>query len=304
MHVGSPQHRELFCRTFIETHVEFEPENLPWPVLEGIDLARLRAFPFWSYARSIEQRAGRMVSAFAKTIDDPLIHAAVALQGEEESRHGRLMVHAIERYGIDAPPLVIADAPATADEFSIFGFGECTDSFIGFGAIALAREKGILPAALLDVFEGVMFEEARHITFFINWWRYEEARAGRTNAFGQAIKALGYHARAAMGTITGATDLPPMPALEDPELKELVAGITPVSFLESALAENRRMLGKLDPRLLKPQIMPGAATLLLMGIRLLPPRPANVSKRQVDGVQSVEPLRSLPAATPGQADAA
>jgi hypothetical protein len=262
----------LFCRTFIETHVAFEPEALPWPELDEVNLRRLRAFPFWRYARSIEQRAGRMVTAFAKTVEDPVIREAVALQGVEETRHGRLMEHAIERYGIEAPPLTIADAPVSPEEFAVFGFGECTDSFVGFGAIALAREKGILPGDLLDVFDGVMYEEARHIVFFINWWRYEEARAGRGGFGTHAFKALGYHARAALGTVTGATDLPPMPALDDPELAAIVKGVTPVMFLHAALAENRRMLARLDPELIKPAIMPAIAMLLLAGIRMLPPR--------------------------------
>lgn len=272
MRIGSPEHRDLFCRTFIETHVTFEPEELPWPQLEGVDLARLRAFPFWRYARSIEQRAGRMVTAFAHTVDDPVIREAVAVQGGEETRHGRLMEHVIERYGIDAPPLDIADAPVSDEEFAVFGFGECTDSFVGFGAIALAREKKILPAALLEVFDGVMYEEARHIVFFINWWRYEEARAGRGGFGSHVLKALGYHFRAAMGTVTGATDLPPMPKLDDPDLAAIVAGVTPALFLQTALAENRRMMARLDRRLLKPRIMPTIATALLLGIRMLPPR--------------------------------
>ncbi|HYW52758.1 MAG TPA: hypothetical protein VE826_02245, partial [Dongiaceae bacterium] len=222
MRVGTPEHRDLFCRTFIETHVDFEPEQLPWPELDEVNLRRLRAFPFWRYARSIEQRAGRMVTAYANIVDDPVIREAVALQGTEETRHGRLMAHAIERYGIDAPPLDIADAPVSDEEFAIFGFGECTDSFVGFGAIALAREKKILPSALLEVFDGVMYEEARHIVFFINWWRYEQARAGRGGLGSHVLKALGYHFRAAMGTVSGATDLPPMPALDDPELSAIV----------------------------------------------------------------------------------
>lgn len=306
MRVGTPQHRELFCRTFIETHVSFEPSELPWPQLEGVDLARLRAFPFWRYARSIEQRAGRMVTAFAKTIDDPLIRAAVALQGQEETRHGRLMEHAIARYGIDAPPLTIADAPVSPEEFAIFGFGECTDSFVGFGAIAMARMKKILPDALLDVFDGVMYEEARHIVFFMNWWRYEEARAGRDNYVANTIKALGYHLRAAMGTITGATDLPPMPELDDPDLSAIVAGITPASFLETALAENRRLLARLDPELLKPQVMPAIATALLIGIRMLPPRKTVpvTPLALADAGQTLEALRARPATSSGQADAA
>jgi hypothetical protein len=272
MRVGTPEHRELFCRTFIETHVAFEPEELPWPDLQGVDLARLRAFPFWRYARSIEQRAGRMVTAFAKTIEDPLIRETVAVQGTEETRHGRLMEHVIERYGIDAPPLDIADAPISPEEFRVFGFGECTDSFVGFGAIALAREKKILPDSLLSIFDGVMFEETRHVVFFINWWRYEQARAGRDNFFARTLTALGYHGRAALGTITGATDLPPMPELDDPDLKEIVAGITPLMFIETALAENRRMMARLDRRLIKPTVMPAIATALLLGIRMLPPR--------------------------------
>ncbi|GAC1575978.1 MAG: hypothetical protein NVS3B7_08720 [Candidatus Elarobacter sp.] len=292
MRAGTPEHRELFCRTFIETHVDFEPENLPWPTLEGVDLARLRAFPFWRYARSIEQRAGRMVTAFAQTVEDPRIREAVALQGVEETRHGRLMAHAIERYGIDAPPLDIADAPVSPEEFAVFGFGECTDSFVGFGAIALAREKKILPSALLDVFDGVMYEEARHIAFFINWWRYEEARAGRRF---HGFKALSYHVRAAMGTVTGATDLPPMPKLDDPDLEAIVAGVTPVMFVDAALRENRRMMARLDRRLIKPRLMPTFATIVLLAIRLLPPRKdAAASPDRM--LQPVEDVRARDAA--------
>jgi hypothetical protein len=273
MRVGSPEHRDLFCRTFVQTHVPFEPENLPWPELGEVHLRRLRAFPFWSYARSIEQRAGRMVSAFAQTLDDPLIRQAVAVQGVEETRHGRLMSHVVERYGIDAPLIPIGDPPARKDDFCIFGFGECTDSFVGFGAFALAREKRLFPSGLLNIFEDVLFEEARHITFFVNWWRYEEARAGRDKPFVRTFNSVRYHVRAAMGTASGATDMPAIPTqLDDPELDAIVKSITPMMFLEAALAENRRMMEKIDRRLLRPAVMPVLATALLLGIRMLPPR--------------------------------
>src|ERR1700676_4198006 len=107
MRPGTAAHRDVFCRTFIDTHVAFEPEQLPWPDLEALYLDRLRAFPLWSYARGIEQRAGRMVSSFAETLEDPLNREAVALQGLEETRHGRLMAQVMEHYGIEAPPLGI-----------------------------------------------------------------------------------------------------------------------------------------------------------------------------------------------------
>ena len=273
MRVGTPEHRDLFCRAFIETHVSFEPEKLPWPDLGEVHLRRLRAFPFWSYARSIEQRAGRTVTAFAQTIDDPMIREAVAVQGVEETRHGRLMAHVIERYGIDAPPMVLDEPPLRKDDFCIFGFGECTDSFAGFGAFALVREKQLLPAALLAVFDTLLFEEARHVTFFVNWWRYEEALAGRDKPFVRSFNSVRYHLRALMGTAGGATETPAVPTkLDDPELDAIVKSISPKAFLEAALAENRRMMERMDRRLLRPTVMPVLATALLLGIRMLPPR--------------------------------
>ena len=81
MKLGSEQHKELFCRSFIEGHLKYEPEQLPWPELDGLALERLQTIPFWKEALYTERKAGMMVSAFAKTISDPAIQDAIALQG-------------------------------------------------------------------------------------------------------------------------------------------------------------------------------------------------------------------------------
>ena len=270
MKPGTPQHRDLFCRTFVETHVAFEPEQLPWPELDEVHLARLRSIPFWGHARSIERRAGTMVTAFARTLDDPVIRDAVALQGYEEERHGRLMSHLIERYGLEAAEPASEPQPSGAkDEFLVFGFSECADSFVGFGAFAVARKKGLFPESFMTIFEQVLYEEARHITFFINWWRYEEARAGRDRPLGRTLNALRYHLKAIQTTVGTVSNGPPMPKVD---ASELIDGVSPALFLEAALAENRRVLARLDPRLLRPRLVPRIATGLLVGLRLLPPR--------------------------------
>jgi hypothetical protein len=272
MRPGTPQHRDLFCRTFIDTHVVFEPEALPWPDLEPKYLERLRDFPLWGYARAIEQRAGRMVTAFAQTLDDPLIREAVAVQGVEETRHGRLMTHVLERYGIAVAPLDISDPPARREDFLIFGFGECTDSFVGFGAFAVARQKQLFPDSLLAIFDNVLYEEARHIAFFINWWRYEEARAGRDRMPQRWLDAAKYHVRALIGTAKGASDGPQLPELDGAQIKRMLDGLTPVMVLEAALAENARHMSRLDSRLIKPILMPTLARLAVVALRMLPPR--------------------------------
>jgi hypothetical protein len=276
MRPGTLSHRDLFCRAFVETHVVFEPADLPWPVLDSTLLARVRSFPFWNIARSIEQRAGRMVTAFARTLEDPVIADAVALQGLEETRHGKLMDHVCERYGIDAPILPIADAPATRDDFCEFGFGECRDSFIGFGALAIARERQLFPTQLLQIFDRVLWEEARHIVFFVNWWGYEEARAGRGNWMPRTLAALRHHVAALVGTAKNAAETA-TGQLDLGAAGDVLDGVTPVTFLEAALAENRRHMSRFDSRLLRPRLVPALATAALIAIRLLPPRSDSAS---------------------------
>jgi hypothetical protein len=272
MKVGTPEHRDLFCRTFIDGHVPYEPENLPWPNLEPKYLERLRSLPFWGIARAMEQKAGVMVTSFARTLDDPVIREAVALQGVEESRHARIMNHMIERYAL---PVREVDLPIHApvkDQFVMFGYEECVDFFMGAGLFALASKLDIFPADLVSTFANVIFEEARHVTFFINWYRYEEARAGRDGTVSRHLTALrNYYVsiKQLVRSFAGA-DTTGFVAVN---ANEVIEGITPMMFLEAALAENRRLLGLLDHRLVKPGLLPALATLTLTLLRALPPRP-------------------------------
>lgn len=34
MRIGSQEHKELFCRWFMDTHNVYEPVDLPWPDLD------------------------------------------------------------------------------------------------------------------------------------------------------------------------------------------------------------------------------------------------------------------------------
>jgi hypothetical protein len=172
MKVGTPEHRDLFCGSFIDGHVTYEPENIPWPSLEQKYLDRLRAIPFWGIAKAMERKAGIMVSAFAQTLEDPLIRDAVALQGTEETRHAHLMTHFIERYGLRAPEVALSAGDPVKEQFVVFGYEECVDFFMGAGLFRLATRLDIFPANLVSIFERVLVEEARHVTFFINWIRY------------------------------------------------------------------------------------------------------------------------------------
>jgi hypothetical protein len=279
--VGSIAHRDLFCQTFIATHKPFEPEQLPWPVLEPKHLELLRAFPFWSLARSMEQEADRMIAIFAKTVTDPVIREAIELQGYEEGRHGRLINTMLEHYKISVPAVPLSNMPVERDDFVTFGFGECADSVIGFGGFALARQKQIFPKGLLDIFEQLLFEEARHITFFINWWRYEESLAGNTSALARTIASLKYQAKAVMHQAQGAqgsaVTMPPID-LTGGSSAAILDGVSPKMFLEIALAEERTMMARLDPRLIRPRIVPFIATLALLGLRMLPPRQEAAAK--------------------------
>ncbi len=288
MKVGTHEHRDLFCRTFIEGHRSFEPEHLPWPNVDPHYLERLRAIPFWGIAKALEHRAGNMVTAFAATLEDPVIRAAVAVQGVEEARHARIIAHIIERYGLSARDVEEQPASAAKDAFVVFGYEECVDFFMGIGLFRLASQLDIFPADLVAIFENVLFEEARHVTFFINWYRYEEARAGRDGVVSRHITALRNYYQSIRQLVRSFSGVQTT-GFAAVAAQEIVAGITPMMFLEAALAENRRMLGLLDRRLIKPALLPTLAATLLTLLRALPPRSAQqvAPERERGAQQSV-----------------
>jgi hypothetical protein len=270
MKLGSEAHKELFCRSFLDSHLTYEPATLPWPQLDPIALERLRAIPFWAEALRTERRAGQMVTAFAATIQDPLIRAAIALQGQEETRHGKLIEFLIQHYGIAITEPEIDLPTDVAAAFTDFGFSECLDSYLAFGMFGLAHQAAFFPEPLFEIFNPILDEEARHIVFFVNWFTYEQAQQGRRLAVLRWPLTLWYYSRALFDllslvrrseagsgqgfTATGATSF--------------VDDLTLEGFLTATLQQNEYRMRSYDPRLLQPRFMPNLVAIVCRLVRL------------------------------------
>lgn len=284
MKLGSEEHKELFCRRFIDTHLKYEPETLPWPKLDDISLDRLRAIPFWSEALYKERNAGMMVNAFAATIGDPLLREAVSLQGGEENRHARLIEFLVNHYGIKVAEPVEEDRPRDMETaFVDFGFGECLDSFFAFGMFAIARQSHYLPAPLFTLFDPILDEEARHIVFFINWVNYLQIQRGRGLAILRAAHAFWHYSRSLWILIRAFRG-----SGEREEEEFAVSGastfmdnLTPELFISTCLAENTKRMSRFDPPLLQPQFIPRLSKLALGILKRLPGRRPKPTAQQL-----------------------
>jgi len=267
---GSAEHRRLLGRFFLDTHVEYVPEQMQWPALAEEELGRLRGLPFWQEAVSTENVTSNTVAAAAVLEDDPLVRKAIELQGFEEMRHARLLIALTSHYRIPVEPPPRFAPRSLESDFLFAGFGECFDSFFAFGLFALARESGFFPPALVKVFEPVMQEEARHILFFVNWVKYRRSQLAwwRRPAFRlrcgwiilkqvasrvQTARSMGKPQPAGAGASENFT----LTAHQ-----ELGAGITLHRLLGLCLAENERRMADYDTRLERPRLVPRIARIL------------------------------------------
>ena len=275
MKLGSIQHKKLFCRQFIDSHVEFEPETLPWPELDPVSLERLQSIPFWQEALYVERRAGKMVAAFAETIQDPLLQEAIALQGQEESRHYRLIKHMIQRYDLPVTEPEDTESPDQLDSaFTTFGFSECLDSFFAFGMFGIARQAQYMPEGLFEIFSPILDEEARHIVFFINWVTYHQIKQGQGWPALRGAHALWHYGQAIFSMIKIVT------GVGKTKKKRFTAtgatgfmnDLTPSHFLTMCLEENRKRMEQVDPQLLQPHLLPQLAQLALEALKRWPRR--------------------------------
>jgi len=270
--IGSPAHKELFCRHFKETYQHYVPEELPWPELDDAALQRLRSVPFWQEVLHTELRAGAIVKAFTATIDDPLLKEAVALQGFEEARHADLIRVMIKRYGIEVDEHPLDTLPADIETaFKDFGFGECVDSFLGFGVFKIARQSGFLPESMFAIFDRLMYEETRHIVFFVNWMAYRQVQVGGGAGWRRGLASLRYYGRALrrlVGTARRGAQANDGKDFSATQASVFLNGFTFRRFLEDCYSENDRRMNEFDTHLLRPRFLPDLAGAALASLRL------------------------------------
>lgn len=281
MKLGSEQHKELFCRSFIDSYLDYEPEKLPWPDLDEVSLNRLKSIPFWREALITEREAGVMVTAFAETMEDSLIKEAIALQGKEEHRHARLIEYLINHYDIDIKEPPSVELPKKIQSaFINFGFGECLDSYFAFGMFGIARQAQYLPEAFFHIFDPILNEEARHIVFFINWVTYLQIKQGLGWFPLRGINALFSYGKAiqtlikAFGGVGEEKEGTPFTASEATHFMD---DLTPKLFFSTCKDENTKRMSVFDERLLQPMLMARLSNVAYNILKFLPDSHANNS---------------------------
>ena len=265
--VGSEEHKELFCRLFVDTHLPFEVANLKWPELEPAALARLKGLPIWTEAVNTELETGLKVKALGDAEPDLVLAEAIKLNGYEEQRHFELLLALTKNYGI---PITRRPDPAPVRDplwaFTGVGFAECFDSFFAFGIFHVAERSGFFPKSLIDLFEPVMQEEARHILFFVNWAAYRKQKAPAylrpAHTFENGLAAsLQVVNRLKMAVAAGDED-----GVDENFMMNTHAAFGNISareFVHICLSESERRMSRYDTRLLRPRIAPTAARLIL-----------------------------------------
>lgn len=268
--IGSEAHKEAFCRMLLDTHDPYKPAVIPWPELTGDALARLTGLPFWDIAVETEGHAAARINRMAERERDPLLREAVSLMAFEEQRHKDVLSHMIRFYGIELgeePPY--EPPPQVEWYFMRTGSGECFDSFFAFGLFELAKRSGFFPMELVEVFEPVIQEEARHIVFYVNWlaWAGRNRPLAARPAFMWRRLSTLYSAARARAKLGRRIDKSGQSVEGDNFMSQsrgtIAIEITPHGFVELCLAENERRMARLDPRLLRPTLMPGLARLAL-----------------------------------------
>lgn len=263
--IGSEAHKTLFCQTLLGTFDPYKPAVIDWPKLDAQTRDRLVRLPIWDIAVQTEGRARLNVASYAAITADPLLRKAIELNAFEEGRHKHVLSNLVAAYGIalaPEPEYVVQGDPEWA--FMVTGYSECIDSFFAFGLFESAKRSGFFPEALVDTFEPVIQEEARHILFFVNWaaWHRRTMPFWRRPFFELKVLAVWLFliwerigiARDVGGgvqdnnfTVTGAKSVG-----DDIDVAELI---------DICLAENTRRMNRYDRRLLRPFAVPALARL-------------------------------------------
>jgi hypothetical protein len=273
--IGSDEHKRVFCRMLLDTHDPYRPAVIPWPKLEPEAFARLTGLPIWNIAVQIEGRASIAVKTYGESLSDPLLREAIAMDGGEEARHKDVLSKMVAYYGITLDPE--PDYPAPADPewaWLCTGYAECIDSFFAFGLFELAKRSGFFPEALVETFEPVIQEEARHILFFVNWLAWHRRQLSFFARLKFNFRCFLVFLGRIKGRLDTAKDVKGSEANRKKDKnftattsKAFAGNLKVADLMTLCLAENDRRMSRYDARLLRPTLVP---TLVKLALRFLP----------------------------------
>jgi hypothetical protein len=277
--VGSDLHRDASCRMFHDTFNPYKPSVIAWPKLDAEALDRLTSLPIWDIAVTTETKARARMLAYGETVGDPAWREAISRNGWEEGRHKEVLSNLVTSYGIALAPEPPDQLPPDAEwGYLVTGYSECIDSFFAFGLFEVARRSGYFPPALVDTFEPVIQEEARHILLFANWlgWHRKRLSPWRRLRFElQVIRCWIFLVweRIGLARSMDGGDRAEQPA---PDANFTLTGskavadvdLNPLDLMVICLSENDRRFAGYDRRLLRPTTTPALARLAVRMGRL------------------------------------
>ncbi|WP_167759863.1 ferritin-like domain-containing protein [Massilia horti] len=273
---GSDAHRHETCRMFRETFNPYRPAVLDWPKLDPATLQRIVSLPIWDIAVQTEGKARLRMAAYARTLSDPEMRDALALNAWEENRHKEVLSRMVAAYGIRLAPAAAYIYPKDPEwAYLVTGYSECIDSFFAFGLFELARRSGMFPPALVDTFEPVMQEECRHILLFANWAAWHRTRLPWWRRLRFEAKVLAVWAFLGWERIGLARTVDADGKQQEHDNNFTVTGAQSVStanlsvpaLMSLCLEENDRRFSGYDSRLLRPTTVP---RLVKLALRLMP----------------------------------
>ena len=273
---GSSTHLREICRMFRDTFNPYRPSVLDWPRLDPETLQRIVSLPIWDIAVQTEGRARLRISAYAKTLANPDLRDALALNAWEESRHKEVLSRMVAAYGIPLARAAPYKYPRDAEwAYLVTGYSECIDSFFAFGLFELARRSTFFPPELVETFEPVMQEECRHILLFANWVAWHRSRLSwwRRIRFEFRVLAawciLGWQRIGLVRTIDadGREHKQDYNFTVSSAKSVSAAEVSVHEVMTVCLQENDRRFAGYDARLLRPTMMPGIVRFALRFLR-------------------------------------
>jgi hypothetical protein len=252
MDIGSYEYKKRFCQRLMDSHVPDDPASLRWPTLDPVTLEHLQSLPIWRKGLLAEHYAAQIVAAFAATLKDPMVKAAVMLQAQEQARLVKVIQSFLSAYNIPAPALPPAALPKNLEaEFIKVGYRNCLDLFWADGLREAAHKANAIPAVLGDRFEQLLAQQARHSVFLVNWMAYQKIKLNKRWGEWNAVPAILSRSGTLVSLIAAFS---PKDLDERPASTRWMARYTIETFLKLCLSVHQTRMELISTDLLQPQI--------------------------------------------------